>query len=159
MPPRDTRRPERVAEAVREEIATILGEGVRDPRVTGFVTVTGVEMSRDLAAAQVFVSIYADEPARSETLEGLQAVAPTFRSRVGRALHLRLAPHITFRLDESIARAARIESLLNTIKNAAEGLPAPVIPGGPSDLEPAPRRDGVPAPKGERQGDGDRGAD
>ncbi|MEO6446136.1 MAG: ribosome-binding factor A, partial [Gemmatimonadaceae bacterium] len=39
MPPRDTRRPDRVAEAVREEIAMILAEGVRDPRVTGFVTV------------------------------------------------------------------------------------------------------------------------
>ena len=49
MPPRDPRRPDRVAEAVREEIATLIAEGVKDPRVTGFVTVTAVEMSRDLA--------------------------------------------------------------------------------------------------------------
>ncbi|MDA1082425.1 MAG: 30S ribosome-binding factor RbfA [Gemmatimonadetes bacterium] len=117
MAPRgDPRRPDRVAAAVREEIATILAEGVRDPRVTGFVTVTGVEMTRDLAVATVFVSIYADEPARSETLEGLRTVAPTFRGRIGQALRLRLAPEIVFRLDESIARAARIESLLSSVR-------------------------------------------
>ena len=122
MPPRDTRRPDRVAAAVREEIATIIAEGVRDPRVTGFVTVTGVEMSRDLVEANVFVSIFADEPERTATLEGLQTVAPTWRSRIGRALRLRLAPRLTFKLDESVARAARIESLLNSVKEANIGL-------------------------------------
>lgn len=122
MPPRgDPRRPDRVAEAVREEIATILAEGVKDPRVTGFVTVTAVEMTRDLAAATVFVSIYGEEPARTQTLEGLQTIAPTLRSRVGRALRLRLAPAITFRIDESVARAARIETLLSKIKQAQPG--------------------------------------
>jgi ribosome-binding factor A len=121
MPPRDTRRPDRVAEAVREEIAMILAEGVRDPRVTGFVTVTGVEMSRDLGSAKVFVSIYAEEPARTQTLEGLQTVAPTLRGRVGKALKLRIAPYINFLLDESVSRAARIETLLNSIKPTDAG--------------------------------------
>lgn len=116
MPPRDTRRPDRVAEAVREEIATILTEGVKDPRVTGLITVTGVEMSRDLAEANVFVSVYADDAARATTLEGLQSVGTMMRSRIGRALRLRLAPRLTFRLDESVARAARIESLLNSVR-------------------------------------------
>ncbi len=116
MPQRDPRRPDRVAEAVREEIAMILSEGVRDPRVTGLVTVTGVDMSRDLGVATVYVSVYAGDAARTETLDGLNAVAPRLRSRVGRALRLRLAPEITFRLDESIARAARIESLLNSVR-------------------------------------------
>lgn len=132
MPPRDPRRPDRVAEAVREEIATILAEGVKDPRVTGLVTVTGVDMSRDLASATVFVSVYADEGARAETLAGLQAVAPQLRSRVGRALRLRLAPDITFRLDESVARAARIESLLNSARAAAP--PQPPGTAGERDI-------------------------
>lgn len=121
MPPRgDPRRPDRVGAAVREEIATILAEGVRDPRVTGLVTVTGVEMTRDLAVATVFVSIYAEEPARTATLEGLQTIAPTLRGRVGKALRLRIAPMIVFRLDESIAHAARIESLLNSVRQPAD---------------------------------------
>ena len=124
MTPRDTRRPDRVAEAVREEIATILAEGVKDPRVTGLITVTGVEMTRDLAEAVVFVSVYAGEAERGTTLEGLQSVGTMMRSRIGRALRLRLAPKLTFRLDESVARAARIESLLNSVR------PADPVAGG-----------------------------
>lgn len=73
-------------------------------------------MTRDLAEAVVYVSIYAEEPARSTTLEGLQSVGTMMRSRIGRALRLRLAPRLTFKLDESIARAARIETLLNSVR-------------------------------------------
>jgi ribosome-binding factor A len=123
MPKRDTRRPDRVAEAVREEIAAFLAGGVKDPRVTGLVTVTGVEMTRDLAQATVFVSIYGDDADRETVMEGLQSVAAGLRGRVGRALQLRLAPAITFKTDDSVARAARIESLLASVK------PKPEAPG------------------------------
>ena len=121
--PRDTRRPDRVAEAVREEIATFLAEGVKDPRVTGLVTVTGVEMSRDLAQATVFVSLYGEPEGQDEVMAGLQSVATGLRGRVGRALKLRLAPAITFKRDDTIERAARIESLLASVK------PKPEAPG------------------------------
>jgi ribosome-binding factor A len=120
MPKRDTRRPDRVAEAVREEIAAFLAGGVKDPRVTGLVTVTGVEMTRDLAQATVFVSIYGDDANRETVMEGLQSVAAGLRGRVGRALKLRLAPAITFKTDDSVARAARIESLLASVKPRPE---------------------------------------
>jgi len=113
---RDPHRPDRVAEAVREEIAAALAGGVKDPRVTGMVTVTGVEMSRDLGAATVFVSIYGTDAEQASTLEGLQATSHKLRGPVGRALKLRVAPYINFKQDDSIARAARIESLLASIK-------------------------------------------
>ncbi len=115
---RDTRRPDRVGEAVREEIAAFLAAGVKDPRVVGLVTVTAVEMSRDLAQANVFVSIYGSDDDRATTMEGLESVATGLRGRVGRALRLRIAPHITFRQDDSIARASRIETLLAGLKPA-----------------------------------------
>ena len=114
--PRDTRRPDRVGGAVREEIAAFLAGGVKDPRVVGLVTVTAVEMSRDLAQANVFVSIYGSDEDRALTMTGLESVAAGLRGRVGRALRLRIAPHITFRQDESVARASRIESLLAGLK-------------------------------------------
>lgn len=123
MPRRDTRRPDRVAEAVREEVAAVLAAGVKDPRVTGLVTVTGVEMTRDLSHATVYVSIYGSEEDRAVTMEGLQSVATGLRGRVGRALKLRLAPVITFKADDSIARAARIESLLASVKPPPEQPP------------------------------------
>jgi len=116
VPPRDTRRPDRVAEAIREEIAAFLAGGVKDPRVVGLVTVTGVEMTRDLGNATVFVSVYGSDEERETTMEGLASVSHALRGRVGRALKLRIAPHITFKQDDSVARAARIESLLASVK-------------------------------------------
>lgn len=114
--PADHRRADRVAEAIRQEVAIFLANDVKDPRVTGLVTVTGVEVTRDLRHAKVFVSIMGSEAERTATFEGLDSVASHLRSRIGRALRLRLAPEVSFRPDESIARAARIESLLAQLK-------------------------------------------
>lgn len=113
----DGRRPDRVAEAIREEVATFLAEGVKDPRVTGLVTVTGVDVTRDLRHAKVFVSIMGSDTERSATLEGLASVAGHLRGRIGRALRLRVAPELDFQLDRSIASAARIESLLAQLRD------------------------------------------
>jgi ribosome-binding factor A len=119
----DGRRPDRVAEAIREEVATFLGEGVKDPRVTGLVTVTGVEVSRDLRRAKIFVSIMGSDAERAATVEGLASVAGHLRGRLGRSLRLRVAPELDFVLDASIERAARIDTLLAQIKDGtlAEG--------------------------------------
>jgi ribosome-binding factor A len=122
-------RSDRVAEAIREEIAMFLAEGVKDPRVTGLVTVTGVEMTRDLRHAKVFVSVMGTDTDRSATLEGLASVAGFLRSRLARSLSLRVAPEVHFVPDESIARAARIETLLSQIKTS----PAAPDDGGRSE--------------------------
>lgn len=112
------RRPDRVAEAIRVEVATFLSQDVKDPRILGLVTVTGVDVSRDLRTATVFVSIFGSESERAATLEGLASAATHLKPRIGRALRLRLAPEIVFKQDESVARAARIETLLSQIKDA-----------------------------------------
>lgn len=112
----DNRRPDRVSEGIREVVATFLAEDVKDPRVIGLVTVTGVDITRDLRHAKVFVSIMGSDAERAATMDGLASAAPHLRSLAGRELRLRLAPEITFRLDESIARAARIESLLAEVR-------------------------------------------
>ena len=111
------RRPDRVAEAIREEVAGFLADGAKDPRVTGLVTVTGVDLTRDLRHAKVFVSVLGTEAERKETFEGLASLASHLKVRVGRALRLRVAPDIEFKADDSIARAARIETLLAQIKD------------------------------------------
>lgn len=118
MPP-DSRRSDRVAEAVRAEVTTFLAEGVKDPRVTGIVTVTGVEVTRDLRHARVFVSIMGDDAVRESTMAGLHSVAGHLRSRLGRSLRLHAAPAVEFKLDASVAHAARIESLLARIRDGA----------------------------------------
>lgn len=121
MPPRDSRRADRVGEAVREEVAAFLARDAKDPRITGLVTVTAVEMTRDLRHANVFVSVMGDDAAKESTLEALTATAPHLRGRVGRALRLQFAPELSFRLDQSVQRAARIETLLAEIRRSEGG--------------------------------------
>ncbi len=112
----EPRRPDRVAESIREQVATFLAEGAKDPRIRGFVTVTAVEMTRDLRHANVFVSVMGDDAAIKATFEGLGSVASHLRSMLGKTLRLRNAPEIHFKADESIAHASRIEQLLAQIR-------------------------------------------
>jgi ribosome-binding factor A len=111
---------------MREEIATFLANDVKDPRIIGLVTVTGVEVTRDLRHAKVFVSVLGSDTERAATFEGLDNVAPHLRGRVGRALRLRAAPEIEFRNDQSVAHAARIEKLLAQVRG--EDAPATDAP-------------------------------
>ncbi len=78
----DGRRPDRVAEAIREEVARFLAEGAKDPRITGLVTVTAVDVTRDLRRARIFVSILGSDAEKASTLEGLHSLASHLRSRV-----------------------------------------------------------------------------
>src|SRR6185436_6763206 len=110
------RRSDRVAEAIRTEVATFLAEDAKDPRIQGLVTVTSVEITRDLRHADVDISILGTDTERQATLDGLASLAGHLRAHVGRNLRLRLDPEITFKYDESIARAARINELLGQIK-------------------------------------------
>ena len=114
--PYDNRRPDRVAEAIREEVATFLSEGVKDPRVRGMVTVTGVDVTRDLRHAKVYVSVLGDEGERADTMAGLAGMAAHLRGHIGRALRLRAAPELAFKYDQSVTHAARIETLLEQIR-------------------------------------------
>lgn len=113
------RRAERVAEAIRAEVATFLSEGAKDPRLIGFVTVTSVDVPRDLRRATIYVSVMGSDVQRNATLDGLLGVAGHLRGRIARALQLRVAPEIAFKLDETVERAARIEALLNKVRDGA----------------------------------------
>ena len=120
MPP-NHRRADRVAEAIREDVATFLRGGAKDPRLVGMVTVTGVDVAQDLRSAKIFVSILGTDSERASTLDALESMKGHLRSRLAKSLRLRLAPEIAFRLDESVARAAHIESLLAQVREQKTG--------------------------------------
>src|SRR6186997_2963897 len=101
---------------MREEIATFLATDVKDPRIMGLVTVTAVDITRDLRHAKVFVSVLGSDSQRAATFDGLGALASHLRGRVGRALRLRVAPEIEFKNDESVGHAAHIEQLLAQVR-------------------------------------------
>jgi ribosome-binding factor A len=111
------RRPVRVAEEFRQELSVVLARGLKDPRVTGFITVTGAKMSPDLKEVTVYVSVHAPEAERERTLEGLHAAAPWLQREVARSLKLRHTPHLRFAYDESVERGDRIERLLKEARD------------------------------------------
>ena len=119
-----TNRPARVAEEFRHELGAILARGgLKDPRVTGFVTLTGAKMAPDLKEITVYLSIHAEEKERERTLEGLRAAATFLQREVSRNLRLRYTPHLRFVYDESVARGDRIERLLKEAKAKDAGAP------------------------------------
>lgn len=108
------RRPERVAELLREEISQIVGYELDDPRVET-VTVTDVRVSDNLRDAKVFVLVEGDEIQISAALSALRHAAPYIRKQVAFALDLRHAPALHFARDTVEERANKIENLLSDI--------------------------------------------
>ena len=113
-----SRRPEQVAETLRQVIADALAREVRDPRV-GFVTVTAVLVTNELAHARVMVSVPGDDAARARALEGLESAAGFLRSRAARTLTTRTVPELHFELDRGLQHAARINELLEELRREA----------------------------------------
>ncbi len=116
-------RPARVAEEFRQELGAMIARGLKDPRITGFITLTGAKMAPDLKDITVYLSIHAPEAERERTLEGLRAAATFLQREVARNLRLRWTPHLRFVYDESVERGDRIERLLKEAKekDAAAG--------------------------------------
>jgi ribosome-binding factor A len=115
---RPSHRPERVSEAIRQTVAAFLTSGVRDPRI-GFVTVTGVEVSGDLAYARVRVSVMGTDEEKARSLEGLGSAARFLRAQLGKELSLRVTPELRFELDRGVEHAQRIDRLLRDLKEGA----------------------------------------
>jgi ribosome-binding factor A len=106
---------ERLAEALREEIETIVEGELGDPRI-GLVNVSSVELADDSRSARVFVVVEGDDAEAERTLGGLAAAVGFIRYEAAERLHLRRAPELFFQLDRSQKYQARIEELLNRTK-------------------------------------------
>lgn len=102
---------ERLGEALREEIETILEGELADPRI-GLVNVSSVELAEDGRSARVLVAVTGDEGEGERTLTGLSAAVGFIRRTIAERLHLRRAPELVFQIDRSQQFNARIEELL-----------------------------------------------
>ena len=108
-------RPERVAERIKREAADILETMLRDPRLSGMVSVTDVEVTHNLSLARVYVSVLETGQAREEAMEALASAAGFFRRQLAPRLGLREVPELRFLLDTSIERGARVEEILRRL--------------------------------------------
>jgi ribosome-binding factor A len=109
------RRMQRINEFIREEVALLIQREVKDPRI-GFVTVLGCKVTNDFKEAKVYVSVFGNEKVKKNSLAGLQSSAGYIQGRIGKVVQWRNIPRITFYIDESTEKAARVEELLKKIK-------------------------------------------
>ena len=109
-------RTQRVSKKKKKEIAIILQREVKDPRV-GMATVSGVEVSRDLAYAKVFVTFLndQDETAIKHGMKALQEASGYIRSLLGKAMRLRIVPELTFFYDNSLVEGMRMSNLVTSV--------------------------------------------
>jgi ribosome-binding factor A len=111
---------ERMGEALREEIETIVEGELGDPRI-GLVSVSSVLMAEDSRSARVYVTVEGDEEEAKDSLEGLTAAVGYIRREVAQRLRLRRPPELYFQLDRSQQYGARIDELLGRTKKRKRG--------------------------------------
>jgi len=110
------KRSEKVAALIKQEIGNMLLSELKDPDF-GFITITKVNVSKDLQHARVFYSVYGDEAGRKKTRQALARAKGHIRAEIGRRIKLRFVPEIEFVYDDSAEYADRIEHLLHKINN------------------------------------------
>lgn len=106
---------DKVAEALKKEVSLIIHDELKDPRL-GFITVTGVEVTKDLREAKIFFSVLGKDEERQSTKEALDSALGFIRKLIAERIRLRFVPEITFKEDRSSEYGARIEEILNEIK-------------------------------------------
>ncbi|MGL9734852.1 MAG: 30S ribosome-binding factor RbfA [Symbiopectobacterium sp.] len=119
---REFSRTQRVSQEMQKEIGIILQRELKDPRI-GMATVSGVDMSRDLAYAKVFVTFLNDnEPEQVKAgIKALQDASGFIRVLLGKAMRLRVVPELTFAYDNSLVEGMRMSNLVtNVLRNDAE---------------------------------------
>ena len=111
-------RTSRVSQQVQKELARILQQEVKDPRI-GMVTISGVDITRDLAYAKVFVTFLTiGEQTNEESLEGLNAASGYIRRLLGKAMRLRIVPEVRFCFDETLTEGLRISEMVSSAVQA-----------------------------------------
>jgi ribosome-binding factor A len=106
------RRPQRLAEQIKEEVSLVIAGELEDPRV-GLVTVTEAKLSPDLRHAKIFVSVRGTKEDVKASLAALKHAAGFIRAQLGPSLTIRYTPELHFVHDDSVETAARIEELLS----------------------------------------------
>ncbi len=109
-------RMEKINEAMRREIGQIVHREIKDPRLE-FVTITHVEVTKDLQHAKVYFSVLGDHEQAERAEQGLESARGFVRKLVGQRVRMRYTPELEFLFDESIEYSARIEAALEDIKN------------------------------------------
>lgn len=108
-----SRRSDRINGLLRQEISNLLSREIKDPRLTGVISITQVQTSSDLRNARVFVSVMGDDETKRAALAGIQSAATFLRRSLRDRLKLRYVPFLKFSLDETMEDADAVLRLMD----------------------------------------------
>lgn len=113
-------RTDRLNSLLKEVISEVIRRDVRNPHVAELVTVTRVEITKDLHYAKVFISVIGNDEQKKETLQALQSAAGFIAVNSSQKVVMRYFPELTFKLDDSVEKHMRIEELLHKLSQERE---------------------------------------
>ena len=115
MPQRkNSNRMDRVNEELKREISLVIDQNLKNPNITGIISVTKVKTSPDLKSAKVYISLL-NSKSKKNTLEGIKNASGFIRTEIAKRVNLRYTPELIFQIDESIEYGSRIENILKEI--------------------------------------------
>lgn len=116
-------RTDRLNSLLKEVISDVIRKDVRNPHVNELLTVTRVEITKDLHHAKVFVSVIGNETQKEETIKALQTAAGFIAVTASKKVVMRYFPELNFKLDDSVDKHMRIEKILGEISSERESRP------------------------------------
>ncbi|MFD2231391.1 30S ribosome-binding factor RbfA [Alkalimarinus sediminis] len=138
--PKEFSRTQRVADQIQRELAQLVQTGLKDPRI-GMVTINDVRVSRDMGYADVYITVLAAEELNEHsdeiklTLEVLNKAAGFLRNELGRAIQIRMVPHLRFYFDKTVGEGRRMSSLIDQARSKDQALASKGSDSSPEDLE------------------------
>ncbi len=110
-----SRRTLRLNRAIQQEISQLLERDLKDPRLSGLISVTEVSMTEDMRHVRVYVSVIGDAALQAEALQGFKAASGFIRKEVSTNLRMKHAPEFDFEYDHSIERGAAMLQLIEQV--------------------------------------------
>lgn len=110
----------RVNAEVQHELASLIREGIKDPRIHPMTSVTGVEVAPDLKTCRAYISVLGDDEAKKNTIAGLKNAEGYIRRQLAKSINLRNTPEIRFILDESIEYGVTMSKLIDQVTRKEE---------------------------------------
>ena len=114
MQKKNSNRMDRIDEELKKEISYVIDQKLKNPNITGIISVTKVKTSKDLRTAKVFISLLGSK-SKKNTLEGIKNSSGFIRSEIAQKVNLRYTPELTFIVDDSMEYGDRIENILKEI--------------------------------------------
>lgn len=105
----------RISEEIKREVSDIIQNDLKDPRITGLISVTKAAVTNDMRYAKIFISIMANAEEQKSILQGLKNASGFIRKELGQRINIRYTPEIIFELDDSIEYGIKISNILKQI--------------------------------------------